>query len=153
MDFPLYFQIFYWWGRINFLEIDPYIFRVLGPIYSAWEPPKVKTTYHNYHPLLMKLLKLHFLKYSLTLRLQSVYFSRISNIWVWYIPSHHGPISVRWQYCHIAPWSILASCYNISFVAILQNSPWSKLSQWRQRQYGWMDWTYIEQLSVKHEDG
>ena len=32
MDFPLYFHIFNRRGQIHFLEIDPYIFRVLGPI-------------------------------------------------------------------------------------------------------------------------
>ena len=43
MDFPVYFQIFNCGGQIHFLEIDPYIFRVLGPILaikSAREPPK-----------------------------------------------------------------------------------------------------------------
>ena len=43
MNFPLYFQIFNRQGQIHFLEIDPYIFRVLCPILaikSAREPPK-----------------------------------------------------------------------------------------------------------------
>ena len=30
--FPIYLQIFSCRGRIHFLEIDPYTFRVLGPI-------------------------------------------------------------------------------------------------------------------------
>ena len=37
MDFPLYFQIFGCRGRLHFLEIDHYIFRVLGPIIAIFQ--------------------------------------------------------------------------------------------------------------------
>ena len=52
MDFPLYSKIFNCRGRINFLEINPYIFSLRSNFSHkiSMQATKVKTTIYNYHP-------------------------------------------------------------------------------------------------------